>query len=97
MAELDQRLSSYELTEWMLYEKISGPLGRRRQDIQAATVAAAISNAMRGKGGKRSQISDFLIPYDRAGIRQSPEEMLKTLRGITTGMGGRVVEKAEVD
>src|SRR3546814_10930115 len=53
VAELDVRMSSSELTEWMVYEKITGPLGRRRGDIQAATIAATIANANRSKKSKK--------------------------------------------
>src|SRR3546814_16731001 len=59
VAELDVRMSSSELTEWMVYEKITGPLGRRRGDIQAATIAATIANANRSKKSKKAQTSEL--------------------------------------
>lgn len=98
MAELDLRLSSYELTEWQLYEKITGPLGRKRGDIQAATVAAAITNAMRAKG-KHAQLSDFMIPYEKRSARteQSPHEMIRTILSLNRKFGGTVVRKGGED
>jgi len=85
VADLDSRLGSAELTEWMALERLTGPLGRRRHDIQAATIAATVANANRGKG-KKFLVSDFLLPY---GVeRKGPEEMLAAIRGINRSMGG---------
>lgn len=82
-------MSSSELTEWMVYEKITGPFGRRRRDIQAATIAATIANANRAKNAKRAQINDFLIDYERLSRRKTGQEILATLREITSAMSGR--------
>ena len=87
VADLDNRLSSFELSEWMAFERITGPLGRRRQDIQAATIAATVANANRGKGGKKFKLSDFLIPYGTS-ERKSPEEMLAAIKSLNSSMGG---------
>lgn len=86
VADLDSRLDSAELTEWMAFEKITGPLGRRRGDIQAATIAATIANANRGKGSRKFKVSDFLIPYGEQ--RKGPEQLLAAIRGINRSMGG---------
>jgi hypothetical protein len=83
VADLDARMGSAELTEWMAYERMTGPLGRRRQDIQAATIAAAIANASRGKRGKTFTVADFLLPYGER-TEKTPEEILR----IFEGMGG---------
>lgn len=72
----------------MVYEKISGPLGHRRGDIQAATIAAAVVNANKGKKGRPAKISDFLIPYDKR--RKTPDEMLSTLTSLTRKLGGTI-------
>lgn len=82
-------MSSSELTEWMVYEKITGPLGRRRADIQAATIAATIANANRSRNAKKAQISDFLIDYERVSRRRTGHEILATLREITSALSGR--------
>lgn len=87
VADLDSRLGSYELTEWMAFEKITGPLGRRRHDIQSATIAATIANANRGKGGRKFKLNDFLIPYGE-NVRKSPEQMLEAIKGLNKSMGG---------
>lgn len=90
VADLDSRLGSAELTEWMAYEKMTGPLGRYRQDIQAATIAAAIANANRGKKGKPFKITDFLIQYGEA-REKTPEELLETVRQLNAAMGGEEI------
>lgn len=87
MWDLETRLSSSELTEWIAYERITGPLGRRRQDIQAATVAATIANANRGRG-KKFKISDFLIDYGKQRVQKSPEQLIETIRALHKSMGG---------
>lgn len=87
VADLDSRLSSAELTEWIAFESITGPLGRRRQDIQAATIAATIANANRGKSGRKFKLSDFLIPYGTSD-RKSPEQMLAAIKSLNKSMGG---------
>jgi hypothetical protein len=87
VADLDSRLDSSELTEWMAFENMTGPLGRRRNDIQAATIAATIANANRGKGGRKFKLSDFLIPYGRS-EQKSPEQMLSAIRSLNKSMGG---------
>lgn len=86
VAELDYRMGSAELTEWMAYENMTGPLGRRRHDIQAATIAATIANANRGKGGRKAKISDFLVSYGRQA--STPEQMLEKIKNINRAMGG---------
>lgn len=86
VADLDSRLDSAELTEWMAFERLTGPLGRRRQDIQAAVVAATVANSNRGKGQRKAKITDFLIPYGQE--RKSPEQMLETIRSLNRSMGG---------
>jgi len=87
VADLDSRLGSAELTEWMAFERITGPLGRRRHDIQAATIAATVANASRGKKGKKFSMTDFLIPYGQEN-RKSPEQMLQAIKDLNRAMGG---------
>ncbi|AVP41354.1 hypothetical protein SEA_YARA_20 [Streptomyces phage Yara] len=87
VADLDSRLGSAELTEWMAFERMTGPLGRRRQDIQAATIAATVANASRTKKGKTFKMTDFLIPYGEE-QRKTPDQMLAEIRKLNAAMGG---------
>lgn len=88
VGELDYRLTSSELTEWAAYENLTGPLGRKRQDIQAATIAATIANANRSKG-KKFRITDFLIPYGRK--KPEPKDLLAMVKEMNAAMGGEYV------
>lgn len=57
MGELLARISSRELTEWMLYDHIEG-LPDKRHDVRAGTIAATIVNVQpRRKGAKRKALS----------------------------------------
>lgn len=93
MAELDYLLTSSELTEWMAYEKLTGPLGSKRQDIQAATIASVIANANRGKGSKKFKITDFLIPYGRN--KPSPQDLLSMVKEMNQSLGGEYVGRSD--
>ncbi|MGH3933637.1 MAG: phage tail assembly protein T [Pseudonocardiaceae bacterium] len=88
VAELLARISSRELSEWMVYEKLTGPLGGRRLDIAAAIGAAAAVNANRSRRRPYS-VEDF-IPVWSKPPRQamSPEEMWAAVQRIQAGMSG---------
>lgn len=73
--ELLARTGSRELTEWMAYERITGPLDGRRGDIQAALIASTIANSQRAKGKRAAKLNDFLIVWDR-GRKKTPAELL---------------------
>lgn len=85
-------MTSSELTEWAAYENLTGPLGSKRADIQAATVAAAIANANRSKG-RRAKITDFLIPWGRR--KPTAQQMLETIREANAAMGGEYVGRSD--
>ncbi|MFJ5059018.1 hypothetical protein ACIP96_06315 [Streptomyces nigra] len=80
-------MSSAELTEWMAYEKIAGPLGGARQDILNAILTAVVANTARGKKGRASKPKDFLPKWDRD-RRMDWREMLATVKAINRRMGG---------
>ncbi|MHC3391292.1 phage tail assembly protein T [Streptomyces lavendulocolor] len=82
-------VSSRELSEWMAYEKIAGPLGGARGDVHAAMIAAAVTNAARAKG-RPLPIADFLPRWGRK-AEQSPEEMFRAAMAATVAMGGTVI------
>lgn len=88
MWELESQLSSSELTEWMAYERMTGPLGRRRSDIQAAVIAQMVYEVNRSKKAKRSKLRDFIPDYGKQRRQKTPDEILGTLRSITKSFGG---------
>lgn len=87
VAELLARTSSAELTEWMAYEKISGPLGGARLDLLNSVLAAVVANTARGKKGRMARAKDFLPKWDRD-RRMDWREMLAAVKQINRGMGG---------
>lgn len=91
MAELLARISSAELTEWMAYERIDGPLGGARGDYHAALIAAAVTNGFKALGGKRGskRLGEFLIEWDKRRGSQTPREMLRAVRSINRAVGGQ--------
>ncbi|MGW3627281.1 phage tail assembly protein T [Streptomyces sp. NPDC000880] len=88
MRELLARCSSRELTEWMAYERISGPLGPERADLHMAILAATVSNTARGKG-RKAEPKDFLPQWDQ-GAKQSMnwEDMLAAVKTMNRRLGG---------
>jgi hypothetical protein len=87
VAELLARTSSAELTEWMAYEKITGPLGGGRDDIHMAVLASVIANTARGKRGRTARPKDFLPKWD-TDRRMDWREMLAAVKQINRRMGG---------
>lgn len=56
------RISSYELTEWQIYERMYGPLGQQRDDQLTSLLAAVIANAFRDKG--KAEPKDYLPRWE---------------------------------
>ncbi|MCY0919601.1 MULTISPECIES: phage tail assembly protein T [unclassified Streptomyces] len=88
MAELLATHSSAELTEWIAYEQITGPIGQARDDALMSILAATISNTARGKG-RKARASDFLPKWDSGkGRRMDWTEMLAAVKTINRSLGG---------
>lgn len=85
VAELLERIGSRELAEWAAYEKITGPLGRRRSDIQAAIIAATVANANRGKG-RAPKPADFLPQWDKQ--PKTADQLWHKAQQLNAAMGG---------
>ncbi|WKV74720.1 DUF4035 domain-containing protein [Streptomyces sp. PCS3-D2] len=94
MAELLATHSSAELTEWIAYEQITGPIGQGRDDILMAILAATISNASRSKG-RKAKITDFLPKWDHGAGRPRMDwtEMLAAAKTMNRSLGGRDLTK----
>ncbi|MGH7341914.1 MAG: phage tail assembly protein T [Candidatus Rokuibacteriota bacterium] len=96
MAELLARCSASELTEWAAYERIAGPLGAERGDVQAAIVASTIANVNRGKKSRRFMPKDFIPRWDRSGSgARTPEAMRNMLIAMTRRLGGKVLDRGD--
>lgn len=85
--ELLARTSSRELSEWMAYEKITGPLDSRlRADIGAGIVAATVANANGSK--KKLKPSDFIPRWFKR--KRTPEEIWREVVKANAAFGGDV-------
>ncbi|MGW3674640.1 phage tail assembly protein T [Streptomyces sp. NPDC005166] len=83
--ELLTRTSSRELTEWIAYEKVTGPLDTRlRGDIAAGIIAATVSNSNGGK--KRAKPSDFMPNWFKR--RKSAQEIWQDVVQANAALGG---------
>lgn len=87
VAELLARTSSEELTEWMAYERLTGPLGPERGDVLHGILTATVANTARGKRGRKAKPKDF-IPKWAGKVRQDWTEMLATVRAMNRTLGG---------
>lgn len=56
-----ERLGADELVEWMAWERITGPLGQARQDIQMAHLCCVLANLQRSSKAKPFKIEDFML------------------------------------
>ncbi|MCY0963521.1 phage tail assembly protein T [Streptomyces sp. H27-H5] len=94
MAELLATHSSAELTEWIAYEQITGPIGQARDDALMSILAATISNTARGKG-RKARASDFLPKWDsgKGRPRMDWTEMLTAVKTINRSLGGTDLTK----
>jgi len=90
VGELLARTSSFELTEWMAYERLTGPLDTRlRGDISAGVVAATVANS---QGSKRKlKASDFIPVWFKR--KKSVEEVWADVLKANAALGGTVLEK----
>lgn len=78
----------------MAYERVAGPLGGERGDVQAALIATTVANANRGKG-RRAKLKDFLLRWDRR--VQSWQDQLAIVRQLNRMFGGTDNTGKEVD
>lgn len=57
-------ITSHELSEWMAYERVAGPLGGRRIDVAAAVMSAVVANSNRDPKSRAVPVEDFLVNWD---------------------------------
>ena len=59
VGELDDRMSSREFTEWMIYSQIE-PFGPARLDYHAALISTVVANS----NGNKMSPDDFIKPFE---------------------------------
>lgn len=93
MAELLSRTSSHELTEWMAYEKVTGPLDiRLRTEVAAGIIAATVANSNGSK--KKAKPSDFLPVWFKR--KKTVKEIWADVIKTNAALGGHVRKRGEV-
>lgn len=77
VAELHTRMSASEFEEWRAFERIEGPIGDRRGDLQAAAVAYWSLIPHLGEKYRDVSLNDLLLQYGEGSERDlgTPEEV----------------------
>lgn len=83
--DLLARTSSRELTEWMAYERVTGPLDSRlRGEISASIIAATVANSQ----GSKLKAKDFVPVWFKR--KKSPAEIWQDVVKANSALGGLV-------
>lgn len=98
VAELLSRISSRELSEWMVYYELE-PFGEERADLRAGIVASTVANVNRDpkKQKKPFAAQDFMPKFEGGGrgsadgSPQGPgwERLLAKVKRLNAAFGGR--------
>lgn len=90
VAELLERISSSELSEWMAYYQVE-PFGQERDNLHAGIIASVFANANRDrkKQKKPFTIKDFMLSFKKDKPKKSPEQMLQFVEMLNAAMGGK--------
>ena len=86
MAELLERISSRELTQWMAFYKIE-PFGAEAEYLGHAITASTVANVNRKKGTKALKPVDFMPKFETQ--IQSTDQQLQFAAMITEAFGGK--------
>ena len=93
-AELLNRISSHELTEWMVYGQIE-PFGQETQYFGPAITSSILANVNRKKGTKPAKVDDFMPKFEQ--VKQTAGEQLQFAAMMTSAMGGQDLRKPTED
>ncbi len=80
------RMSSRELTNWMIFYGLE-PFGSEASYLGHAITASTIANVNRPKGKKPYPTEDFVPKFERK-KEQTTEDMINIAAAFTQGMGG---------
>lgn len=84
--ELLNRISSKELTEWIIFAGVE-PFGINAHYLGHAVTAQTIANTFRKKGTKAYELSEFIPKFEQK--EQSVDGMLEFAEMLTVAMGGK--------
>jgi len=85
-AEMLERMSSRELTEWQIFES-KEPFGVMPTYIGHEITASTIANINRKKGQKPYKVDEFMPKFEKE--EQSVDSMLQIAQTLTIGLGGQ--------
>lgn len=85
MSELLTRVSSRELTEWLLYYRVE-PFGTRASYLGTAIVAKTVADVNRPKGKPPYKVDQFMPEFEEH--EQEVDDMLRFAEMLTIAMGG---------
>lgn len=91
MAELQQRMSSREFSQWMAFSRLE-PFGDERADLRNGIIAATIANTNLKKGQKPYTPLDF-IPRFSNKPKQSSADQLALIEQLNEAFGGEDLRK----
>lgn len=83
-AEMLERMSARELSEWMAYERVTGTLGAERGDATAALTAYHIVQAL---GAKKVKPDQLMPKWDRKPA-QDWQHMKLVAQALAKASGG---------
>lgn len=93
LEEMLSRISSRELTEWMIYET-GHPFSNEANSFGHAVTATVIANKLRKQGDKPFKVEEFMPRVEKD---QSVAEQLQIAEMLTVGLGGVDLRKDEID
>ena len=91
--ELQERMSSYEFSEWMAYRQIN-PFGEEREDLRMGIAVAVNANLHTAKG-KHFTPKDFMPQWERHKSRYNPQEAATKLQNAF-GLYHPEIRKAKI-
>jgi hypothetical protein len=86
VAELEERMTSKEFSEWMAYFAIE-PFGEDRADLRMGILASVMANLWGKRKGRAWRPQDFIPRFDRRDA--DPMELLRRVKMINRLLGGR--------
>ena len=89
VAELGERMSSAEFTEWMAYDRID-PFGEERADLRQAMTSSGVHNLLQAQTKKPKYLEpkDFMLfsdkPKEKPKAANTPEAMMAKFNALTS-------------
>lgn len=91
------RLGSDDLTEWMAWERLIGPLGSARMDFLVAHLCCTMAHCWTTSKGRGPKVEDFLLfkaPWatSRRGALTNPDDIVAMFRAMADAGSDRGVK-----